>query len=346
MDAQNARNEKSRHTERNRTVEDLLKNKKTCPEETIFQMGTLDEHASAEDLLTVVMEFCQEFERRFGSHVHILNWALHMDEGTPHIQERHVFDARNQYGELCPQQEKALEELEIPLPHPDKPKGKHNNRKQTFDAVCRELLFDIAEKHGLHFEREPSYGGREYLEKQDYILMKQKEKLAQQKQKLEELTLKIEDVDSLLDEVSSIAYDKAVELVTSEVKVMTHQEDIAMIEDTKAWLQAPERKAPKSEREFAVKRLDGVIGKIKKAMQSTLDRIQAALLYPEHKKATAEQIKEKTKPSILQMLRHNSEELRKKEDGKQKREENALFFAYCCQSVNRKGYNIHSVWYG
>lgn len=73
---------------------------------------------------------------------------LHMDEGTPHIQERHVFDAKNQYGELCPQQEKALEELGIPLPHPDKPKRKHNNRKQTFDAICRELLFEIAEKHG------------------------------------------------------------------------------------------------------------------------------------------------------------------------------------------------------
>ena len=36
------------------------------------------------------MKFCQEFEERFGSHVHILDWALHMDEGTPHIQERHV----------------------------------------------------------------------------------------------------------------------------------------------------------------------------------------------------------------------------------------------------------------
>ena len=37
---------------------------------------------------------------------------------------------------------------------------KHNNRKQTFDAVCRTLLFDIAKQHGLHLEQEPSYGGR------------------------------------------------------------------------------------------------------------------------------------------------------------------------------------------
>ena len=320
VDAQNARNEKARHTERNRTVEDLLKNKKTCPEETIYQMGTMDEHASAEDLLKVVMEFYQEFEERFGSHVHILDWALHMDEGTPHIQERHVFDAKNQYGELCPQQEKALEELGIPLPHPDKPKGKHNNRKQTFDAICRELLFEIAEKHDLHFEREPSYGGRLYLEKQDYILMKQKEQLAAQEQKLEELTLKIEDVDSLIDEVSSVAYDKAVKLITDEVKNMTHQEDIAMIEDTKAWLQSPERKAPKKERDYAVARLDGVIGKIRKAMQSTLEKMKAALLHADKKKAVTEEIKKQTKPSIVEALRRGMEEQRKKDSEKQAQE--------------------------
>ena len=47
VDTQNARNEKGRHTERNRSIENLLKSKKTRPEETIYQMGTLDEHASA-----------------------------------------------------------------------------------------------------------------------------------------------------------------------------------------------------------------------------------------------------------------------------------------------------------
>ena len=125
-------------------------------------------------LFLLVNEFIQEFERRFGSHIHILDWALHLDEGTPHIHERHVFDCENRYGELCPQQEKALEELGIPLPNPEKPKGRNNNRKQTFDAVCRTILFDIARRHGLHLDQEPSYGGREYLEKQDYILMNEK----------------------------------------------------------------------------------------------------------------------------------------------------------------------------
>ncbi len=50
VEAQNARNEKTRHTERNRTVEDLLKNNKTCPEESIYQIGTLEESVPPETL--------------------------------------------------------------------------------------------------------------------------------------------------------------------------------------------------------------------------------------------------------------------------------------------------------
>lgn len=39
---QNERNVKNRHPERNKETGDLLKSKKTCPEETVYQIGTLD----------------------------------------------------------------------------------------------------------------------------------------------------------------------------------------------------------------------------------------------------------------------------------------------------------------
>ena len=93
IEKQNERNAKIRHTERNRSIPDLLSSRKTCPEETIYQMGTLDEHASAEDLMNIVTEFIEEFKGKFGEHVHVLDWALHLDESTPHIHERHVFQA-------------------------------------------------------------------------------------------------------------------------------------------------------------------------------------------------------------------------------------------------------------
>lgn len=226
VEAQNARNEKNRHTERNRTVEDLLKNSKSCPEESIYQIGTMGESVPPDTLFSIVNEFYEEFERRFGSHIHILDWALHLDEGTPHIHERHVFDCENRYGELCPQQEKALEEL----------------------------------------------------------------------------TLKIEDVETLLDDVSDAAYDKAVEVVTDTVRQETHKEDIRLVEESKKWVLSPERKAPKKEREYAAERLDGVITKIKNAMQHALAKIQRTLMQPEVKQAGKEQVKKKAKESIMDML--------------------------------------------
>ena len=85
VESQNERNAKIRHTERNRSIPDLLSSRKTCPEETIYQLGTMDDHASAEDLLNIVTEFIEEFKAKYGDHVHVLDWALHLDESTPHI---------------------------------------------------------------------------------------------------------------------------------------------------------------------------------------------------------------------------------------------------------------------
>lgn len=334
---QNARNEKNRHTERNRTTDDILKDKHTCPEETVYQIGTMDEHVTADVLQRVMEEYIAECKRRFGEHIHILDWALHDDEATPHIHERHVFDCENRYGEVCPQQEKALEALGFELPEPDKKKGRFNNRKMVYDSACRVLLFDIAEQHGLHLDREPEYGGRKYLEKQDYILAKQKEQIAAgdntlkrqqevisqqaqmvrsqrsemyrndeairtQEQHLDELVMKIDDVEVLIDDVSRIAYDKAVEVVTDAARAETQKEDMKIISDYRDWLLKPERKAPKGKREFAAKILDSVIDKIRTAAQKLLAKVTQSLMKPEAREAGVEAVKGKARESVLTRL--------------------------------------------
>ena len=302
IEGQNGRNAKIRHTERNRSIPDLLSSRKTCPEETIYQLGTKDDHASGEVLLAVVTEFIEEFKARFGDHVHVLDWALHLDESTPHIHERHVFDCENKHGEVAPQQEKALETLGFELPDPDKPLSRRNNRKITFDAACRKMLFEIAKRHGLELEEEAEYGNRKYLEKQDFILAKQKEQLAAQQNRLDELTLKVGDRETLLEDVSAAAYDKAVEVVTDVVRTETRKEDMRMIEDTKKWVLSPERKAPQATREYAAHRLDTVLDKFLKTMQTTATRLQEKLLKPEVRQKGKEQVKEKARDSVLQLL--------------------------------------------
>ena len=302
IENQNERNAKIRHTERNRSIPDLLSSRKTCPEETIYQLGTKDDHASGEVLLAVVTEFIEEFKARFGDHVHVLDWALHLDESTPHIHERHVFDCENKYGEVAPRQEKALEALGFELPDPGKPLSRRNNRKITFDAACRTMLFEISKRHGLELEEEAEYGNRQYLEKQDYILAKQKEQLAAQQSKLDKLTLKVNDMETLIDEVSAAAYDKAVEVVTDVVRTETRKEDMRMIEDTKKWVLSPERKAPQFTREYTAKHLDGVLDKFLKTMQTTAARLQENLLKLEVRQKGKEQVKEKARDSVLQLL--------------------------------------------
>ena len=145
IERQNERNAKIRHTERNRSIPDLLSSRKTCPEETIYQLGTKDDHASGEVLLAVVTEFIEEFKARFGDHVHV-------------------------------------------------------------------------------------------------------------------------------------------------------------IEDTKKWVLSPERKAPQTTREYTAKHLDGVLNKFLKTMQTASARLQEALLKPEVRQKGKEQVKEKARDSVLQLL--------------------------------------------
>ena len=284
--------------------------------ERIYQLGTLDEHASAEDLLSVVTEFIEEFKAKYGDHVHVLDWALHLDESTPHIHERHVFDCENKYGEVAPQQEKALEVLGFNLPDPDKPLSRRNNRKITFDTACRKMLFEITKRHGLELEEEAEYGNRQYLEKQDFILAKQKEQLAVQQNRLDELTLKVNDMETLIDEVSAAAYDKAVEVVTDVVRTETRKEDMRMIEDTKKWVLSPERKAPKATREYASHRLDDVLNKFLKTMQITATCLQEKLLRPDVRQKGKEQVKEKARDSVLQLLSRLQAEQAQRKPGK------------------------------
>ncbi len=302
VEAQNARMRKPGHTERNRTVEDLLKNNKTCPEESIYQIGTMGESVSPDTLFSIVNEFYQELSAASVPISTFWTGRSIWTRGRPTSMSGTSLTVRTAMGNCAPSRKRRWKELGIPLPNPEKPKGRNNNRKQTFDAVCRTILFDIARRHGLHLDQEPSYGGRDYLEKQDYILMKQKEQLAAQEQKLEELTLKIEDVETLLDDVSDAAYDKAVEVVTDTVRQETHKEDIRLVEESKKWVLSPERKAPKKERDYAAARLDGVITKIKRVMQNALAKIQKTLMQPEVKKAGKEQIKEKARESIRDKL--------------------------------------------
>ena len=175
--------------------------------------------------------------------------------------------------------------------------GAHLVSNIQYDTVYPNGFLDV-----YYLEEEAEYGNRKYLEKQDFILAKQKEQLATQQSKLDELTLKVSDMETLLEDVSATAYDKAVEVVTDVVRTETRKEDMRMIEDTKKWVLSPERKASQTTREYAAHRLDNVLDKFLKTMQTTATRLQDKLLKPEVRQKGKEQVKEKARDSVLQLL--------------------------------------------
>lgn len=287
VDGQNERNRKARHYDRVKTIDAILENNKTCPEETLLQLGNMD-------------------------------WALHLDEATPHIHERHVFDAVNQYGELCPQQDKALEELGFELPKPNEKKGKYNNRKMVFDEECRKLFISICQNHGLTIDVEPVYGGASYLEKQDFIIMNQKKRIEEKQAVLDGLVMKIEDVNAVIEEAVDLAYEKACEVVTKRVKEETVKHDVDVVKDYGELLQQqPKDKLSDKSKSVASKVVNAIVAKLEKASQALLGNIISALNEPKNKVKAKEQIKEQARVSIQAKLKEKRKqvmEYEKKQD--------------------------------
>lgn len=158
LEARNERYKRQGHKERCKTIEDLYKNDKTCPTETIFQIGDVDKCADPETLKKCYFEYMkviQDWNSKHGCHFHILDYAMHFDEKTPHVHERAIMDVTDRYGNIIIAQEKALREAGIELPDPSKPEGRYNNRKITFDKMRREMFQEICLKHGLKIEVEP-----------------------------------------------------------------------------------------------------------------------------------------------------------------------------------------------
>lgn len=309
VDAQNERNEKAGHAERNRTTDDVLKNNKTCPEESILQLGNIDCSVTPDVLAKVVAEFFEEFEKRYGSHVHILDWALHLDEATPHVHVRQVYDALNKYGELCPQQEKALEELGFELPDPTKKRSRFNNRKMCFDAECRKLFLDIGQKNGVELEYEPEYGGASYLEKQDYIIENQQKRIAEMQAALDDITLKVLDMENMVEQIADDAYEKACEVVADTVAEHTREEDIAELRSYKKWLTSDERKTPKDKRDFVGKCLDNLEARFRKMAQAVAKKVLRALQSPQIKEQKKEEIKERARVSVRERLAEHQKQV-------------------------------------
>lgn len=178
LDAKNARYVAQRHPERVRTMDEYRRNPRTCPEETILMIGNKDEYIPPQTL-RAICERLKDWEEKSIPGLTVLNLALHVDEqGAPHIHMRRAWIYRDENGTESISQGKTLEKAGIPLPHPDKPQGRNNNRKQTFSKQERQALYEICRGYGLEnlLEMQPREKSKSGRELEDYKAGKAEER--------------------------------------------------------------------------------------------------------------------------------------------------------------------------
>lgn len=111
-------------------MEQWLDSLRTGPEESIMQIGNMDDQAAASDLMECMAEFNRWLQEETKGCCVVLDMSLHLDEATPHYQVRRVWQY-DDHGTLKIGQEEALKRLGYELPNPEEKKSRYNNRKMV-----------------------------------------------------------------------------------------------------------------------------------------------------------------------------------------------------------------------
>ena len=170
LNAQNERHIKQRHPKRCKTMDQIINGKNTKPHEQILQLGGKDNHATREQLLDVLKDYVKWHTENFPQAV-ILDMALHMDETTPHVHIRRVFEVETEDGKKLLQGQ-ALKEMGLERPNPNLPNGQFNNELMTFTGMNRDKLNEIAIAHGLDIEITDEKCKTKHLQPEEYKLKK------------------------------------------------------------------------------------------------------------------------------------------------------------------------------
>ena len=209
LDHKNINPIKNRQYSRVKTMEQYISSPKTCPEETIFQIGKRNEKGNAEGemLLSMVGEFISWHQEKYPLAV-FLDVALHVDEPRTahHIQMRKEWIAHEDGREIV-NQGKSLEEMGVEaLFYDDKDKRKnktrYNNAKITYTRDCREKLIEIAKSYGFDIEEEPLEASKTGLELLEF-------KRREEEKRIEELRREAEGLIETIAVLKDIAIDSA-----------------------------------------------------------------------------------------------------------------------------------------
>lgn len=211
LQAVNDRYKAQRHSERVKTLDEYRKSPQSCPEETIVCIGNQEHHPDPSELLAAYLEL-QHWQQQTYPQLQVLDYAMHLDErGAPHIHERHVWTYTDADGHLAVGQARALEQMGIQRPHPEQPRSRYNNPKQTYTQAVREKFAEICRQRGLEIETTPRERSQSGLTLIEYQARQEEQRLQGLQREADNL-----EIDRLLDTIiPSIEEEQAQEQLHS-----------------------------------------------------------------------------------------------------------------------------------
>lgn len=240
LSEKNSRYEAQGHAERCRTIEEYRKNERSCPEETIIQIGRKDDTIDPKMMQKIILEQIAWEEKTFPQ-VKILDAAFHVDEAVPHLHERKVWIAHDKDGLEIVSQSKSLEEMGIERPDPEKVKNRFNNAKQTYSKMCRDHFIELCRSYGLEIETEPLEASKKSMELQQWKYETDKQKVV---------------------EIEAELTRKQAELV--QVQTDINKASVALAEAKEALKKIPEKT-------MELKEIEGKIASAQDNLEKTLD---------------------------------------------------------------------------
>lgn len=217
LKAKNERYKASGHAEDVKSIDDLLKSRRTCPEEVIYQIGKKEQTIKPE----LLDEICRKqltWEHSQFPNVKILDAALHVDEATPHMHVRKVWEAQGKDGKMV-SQTKALEQMGVERPDKSKAKSRYNNPKMTYTRACREHFQELCKEYDLEIETEPQEASKSGLALKEYQRQQEEKKLKEAEKQLESVNEEIGYQDMYLLNVNELAEQREKELNAREQEI-------------------------------------------------------------------------------------------------------------------------------
>ena len=238
----NARYRREGHADRCKTTDQLYEGRLTRPEELILQVGKQTDAIDPADLAQAVdryLDKLDEWDTAHGGHMHVLSIALHVDEASPHLHIRRVWDYTDRDGLCRLGQAKALEAAGVPLPDPSKPTGRYNNRKMSFDAQARSWWQEACKEQGWEIETEARPGMR-HKEKRDYIYDQMTAELDTARQERDAMTAKADRARQEATKADTARQEARQQAQETERRLSTARQELEAIEERTRALTAAE----------------------------------------------------------------------------------------------------------